>query len=145
MRNMYWANVPNFIGLWSRTHQLFKCIGRYPHNWKWKLTATSCQSFLGKRLDYWTSCQTFMGDRASSRLTAVWTSTRDVATSRLGNPSRTFAQSLPNCPRNAVTHNRRCAKAIAREWFFCPPSIRWFTPDSGTSVASYGMVNSPCT
>ena len=40
------------------------------------------------------------GDRAFSRPTAVWASTRDVATSRQDNPSGTFAESSSHCYRN---------------------------------------------
>ena len=42
----------------------------------------------------------FKGDRAFSRPTAVWASTRDVATSRQDNPSGTFAESSSHCYRN---------------------------------------------
>ena len=38
--------------------------------------------------------------RAFSRPTAVWASTRDVATSRQDNPSGTFAESSSHCYRN---------------------------------------------
>ena len=40
------------------------------------------------------------GDRAFSRPTAVWASTRDVATSRQDNSSGTFAESSSHCYRN---------------------------------------------
>ena len=40
------------------------------------------------------------GHRAFSRPTAVWASTRDVATSRQDNPSGTFAESSSHCYRN---------------------------------------------
>ena len=44
--------------------------------------------------------ETFKGDRAFSRPTAVWASTRDVATSRQDNPSGTFTESSSHCYRN---------------------------------------------
>ena len=59
-----------------------------------------CQSFWGQRLNNCTSCKTFKGDRSFSRPTAVWASTRDVATSRQDNPSGTFAESSSHCYRN---------------------------------------------
>ena len=40
------------------------------------------------------------GDKAFSRPTAVWASTRDVATSRQDNLSGTFAESSSHCYRN---------------------------------------------
>ena len=53
----------------------------------------------------------FKGDRAFSRPTAVWATTRDVAMSRQDNPSGTFAESSShcyrNCPNTVGTHNQQ--------------------------------------
>ena len=57
---------------------------------------------------------------AFSRPTAVWASTRDVATSRQDNPSGTFAESSSHCYRNCPyavgTHNRQISpKTVGRQ------------------------------